>query len=171
MMLYFSLPQSPFFFFSKSWFCPVPSPCFSLFKVSFSSSSPSPVSVLSESRFRPLRVQCPSSPSSSVLSKSSPVLLKSPCPSSPIPVPVLSILCHSSQSPLPSSSSSQKRKQRNDTKPSRRSWFGVVGSKMEHSSPFPPPLPGTIQTREPRRWRSRLRHRQQERRLPHWCQG
>ena len=87
--------------------------------------SQSPVPVLSKSRCRP-PIPLPSSPI--------------PLPSSPIPVPVLS-------PPLPPS----QRKQRNDTKPSRRLRGGVVGSKTEHSSPSPPPLLGTIRTREPLR--------------------
>ena len=74
------------------------------------------VSIISKSR-------CPSSNSSFFLSKSSPILpdsrvrplpsSQSPLPSSTIPVPVLS-------HPPPTS----QRKQRNDTKPSRRSvWL------------------------------------------------
>ena len=75
------------------------------------------VSIISKSR-------CPSSNSSFFLSKSSPILpdsrvrplpsSQSPLPSSPIPVPVLS------HPPPPS-----QRKQRNDTKPSRRSLWLV----------------------------------------------
>lgn len=88
------------------------SPCFSLLKVPFSSFSQCPVS---------------SSPSSSILSKSSPILLKFPFPSSPIPVPILPVLFH----PLKVLSPPLPRiieKQRNDPKPSRRSWLwcGVV---------------------------------------------
>ena len=98
---HFPLPQSPFFFFSKSWFCPVPSPCFSLLKVPFSSFSQCPVS---------------SSPSSSLLFR--------PLPSSPIHVSILSVLFLPLQvlSPPPP----QSQKQRNDTKPSRRSWLWLV---------------------------------------------
>ena len=124
-------------------FLPSLSPVFVLFKVPFSSSQ-SPVPVLLKLLFHPLQVL------------SHPPI---PLPSSPIPVPVLS--------PPPLS----QRKQRNDTKPSRRSRGGVVGSKMEHYSSHPPrSLLGTTLTLEPRWWRSRLRHHPQWR-LPHWCQG
>ena len=68
------------------------------------------VSHFSDSRSLPLRPL----PSSSVLS-----------PPPPIPAPVLSESSSILFRHLPSSSSSQ-RKQRNDTKPSRRSWLWVV---------------------------------------------
>ena len=180
MMLYFLLLKAPFPSFSESRFRPSPSP------VSVLSESSVPLKVLSHPPQSSvpvlLRVPCPSSPSSSIISKSSPLLpdsrarplrplpsSQSPLPSSPIPVPVLSTLFLPLKVLSPPLSPSQK--QRNDTKPSRRSWWlVVVGSKTEHSSP-PRSLLGTVQTREPRWWRSRLRPRQKWRRLPHWCQG
>ena len=114
-------------------FPPPKSPVFVLFRVLVSSSS--------KSMLHP--VQSPvssSSKSSSILSKSSPLLF--------LRVPFLSLRpLLSSQSPLTSSSNSRARplhplssssvlspppppriieKQRNDTKPSRRSWLWVV---------------------------------------------
>lgn len=99
-----------------SIFYPTQSPCFVLLKVL--------VSPFSKSWFSfSIRVQF--SPSYSFLSKSSSPPLRVLFPSSPSPVPVLSESrshplrpLSSSQSPLPSSTS--QRKQRNDTKPSRR---------------------------------------------------
>ena len=102
----FSPPQSPFFVLSKSLFLPPQSLGFVLFRVL--------VSPFSKSRFLP--------------SLSVPFLSLRPLPSSfvlsppPILVPVLSVLFLPLQvlsHPLPQS----QRKQRNDTKPSRRSWF------------------------------------------------
>lgn len=102
--------QSPFFHFSKSLFLLPPSPFPVLLKVPFLL-PPSPFPILSV-LFPPLQVlshppsPLPSSESSSVLSKSSPILfvLFPPPPS--------------------------QRKQRNDTKPSRRSRGGVVWLRL-----------------------------------------
>lgn len=141
----FSPPQSPIFVLLKVSFLLSPSPCFALLKVSFLL-PPSPFPILSV-LFLHLKVLSHPPPSPApILSDSSPILF------------VLS--------PPPPQS---QRKQRNDTKPSRRSrWLVVVGFKTEHSSP--PPLLGTTLTREPRWWRSRRRPRPIWRR-PHWCQG
>lgn len=114
-----------------SLFPPPQSPCFVLFRVL--------VSPFSESRFFFLRVHSPSSPSSSFISKSSPILLRVPLPSSPIPVPVLSRPLSSSRSPLPSSPSSPlllRAKENSGTTRSRPAVLGcgVVSSKMEHDS-------------------------------------
>ena len=137
----FSPPQSPVFVLLRVPFSSSRNPCFSLFKVF--------VSFCSESR-------CPPSNSSFFLSKSSPilpVLLEVPVSSSP-----LLLLA------------AKKTAERHEAVPPF-AWWLVVGSKMEHySSPPPRSLHGTIRTREPLRWRSRLRPRQKWRR-PHWCQG
>ena len=163
----FSPPQRPFFFSSKSLFRPPQSPVFDL----------------SKSRFFFLRVHFPSSPSSFLLSKSSPILPDSrshplrPLPSSQSPLPSSyesrsrppRFPFSSSPIPLPSSSEPKKTAERHEAVPPF-SWWLVVGSKTEHSSPSPPLL-GTIQTREPLRWRSRLLLLRPIWRRPHWCQG
>ena len=115
----FPPPQSPFFVLSKSLFLPPQSLGFVLFRVL--------VSPFSKSRFLP--------------SLSVPFLPLRPLPSSfvlsppPILVPVLSVLFLPLQvlsTPPPQS----QRKQRNDTKPSRRSWLWWLVLKWNMTSSY-----------------------------------
>lgn len=117
----FSPSQSPVFSLLKVLVSPSQSPCFALLKVPFSPSS--------KSRFFFLRVTFSSSPSPLPSSQS-------PLPSSPIPVPFLSVLLLPLKvlfPPLPPS----QRKQRNDTKPSRRSWWLVPKWNISGSEGLP----------------------------------
>ena len=93
-----------------------------------------------------------------------------PLPSSRSPLPSSPFSSKSRFRPLPSSSSKPKKTAERHEAVPPYSWWLVVCSKTEHSSP-PPPMPETVQTREPRRWHSRLLLLRPKWRRPHWCQG